>query len=65
MTEIRSLAVVSGCLLTIGDPEQERRYQQHIAMARLYALGCRKIVAPKRLPNTGDAEVYLLRGFRK
>jgi hypothetical protein len=57
------LARVSGCVLAVSsDPEAERYHQQNIGMKLLYDSGCRRIVAPKLLPRTGDGEVYLLRG---
>jgi hypothetical protein len=56
--------VVSGCALSGARcADMERHHQQNRAMRQLYDAGCRRIVAPKLMPRTGDAEVYLIRGF--
>lgn len=55
---------ISGCALTIApDAEKERCQQQNAAMKVLYDSGCRRLVAPKLLPITGDNEVYIIRGY--
>lgn len=55
---------VSGLALAVArDPEMERRHAQNDAMRELYEFGCRRLVAPKLMPRTGDGEKYLVRGF--
>jgi len=58
------VARVSGLILAIApDAKSERNYQINSAMKRLYDAGCRRIIAAKELPRTGDGERYLVRGF--
>lgn len=58
--------VISGCEITCAKSVQEvRDYHFNKAMASLYKSGCRRIKAavPVR-PRAGDAEIYIMRGFR-